>query len=470
MRLSRDDCYPPAMMDRPQRIVVVGAGYVGLVTAVGLADLGHEVEVVETRPDRLEALRAGRSPIHEAGLPERLAANLTEGRLTVADRPGPDADVVMVCVGTPIGSDGRSDLSQLDSALRSLAPVLAAGTPLVVRSTLPPGATQLVAAWTGLPTSRILTNPEFLRQGTALHDFQHPTRIVLGTFPDADPATVERVAALFAPLGAPIRIVDVAAAELIKNGANAFLALKLSFANEMAGLAEEYGTDIDAVLDGISLDPRIGSTYLRPGLGFGGSCLPKELKALAVTGGDRGLGMQVTRAASEANAAQQRRFVDRIEHAIGDLADRRIGLLGLAFKAGTDDVRDSPALAIARMLVERGAIVVAHDPAAAANAARELPALQLVSTPESVADGVDVVVVGTEWPEYRALDWASIRERMAGDVVVDGRRLLDAGLLQGLGLRYVAVGRSPGLDARPTSATNGVPDPSGSMVGVRARP
>ena len=435
------------MTERPHRIVVVGAGYVGLVTAVGLADLGHRVEVVETRHDRLTALRAGRSPIHEADLPERLSANLASGRLTVADTPSLDAELVMVCVGTPIGGDGRSDLSQLDSALRSLAPLLAAGAALVVRSTLPPGATRLVVEWTGLPTERIFTNPEFLRQGTAVSDFLHPTRIVIGAFPDADQATLRRVVGLYEALEAPVLVVDVTAAELIKNGANAFLALKLSFANEMAGLAEEYGTDIDDVLTGIALDPRIGGQYMRPGLGFGGSCLPKELKALAVTGGDRGLGMHVTRAASDANAAQQQRFVDRIEGAVGDLAGRRVALLGLAFKAGTDDVRDSPALAVARTLLERGADVRAHDPAAEANATRELAELIVVDVAEDAIDGAEVLVVATEWPEYRDLDWAEVRRRMAGDLVVDGRRLLDGQEVRRHGFRYVAVGRADGLDA-----------------------
>ncbi len=440
-----------------QRILVIGAGYVGLVTAAGLASLGHRVEVVETRPDRLAALREGRSPIHEAGVPETLAEVVANGRLTVADRPGLDADLAMICVGTPIGANGRSDLSQLDSALRSLAPILERGVPLVVRSTLPPGSTRLVAEWTGLPTSRILTNPEFLRQGTALHDFLHPTRVVIGHFPDVDPVALDRVMALYASLGAPVLAVDVAAAELIKNGSNAFLALKLSFANEIAGLAEEYGTDVDQVLAGIALDPRIGSQYMRPGLGFGGSCLPKELRALAVAGGDRDLPMHVTRAASDANAAQQRRFADRIETALGGIAGRTVGLLGLAFKAETDDVRDSPAVAVARELLDRGARVRAYDPAAAANAARELPDLELAETAEDSLRDVDAVVIATEWPEFQALDWAAIRPILRHPLVVDGRRLLDPGRMRALGYTYLVVGGADPVvprvaDEAPTAA------------------
>jgi len=428
------------MTPAPRRIVVVGAGYVGLVTAVGLATKGHRVEVVETRPDRLSALRDGRSPIHEAGLPAALSATLASGRLTVADRPGLDAEVVLVCVGTPIGPTGRSDLSQLDAALRGLAPIMQNGAPLVVRSTLPPGATRLAAEWSGLPTGRILTNPEFLRQGTALEDFLNPTRIVIGHFPDADPDAIELVASLFSDFGAPLIVVDVAAAELIKNGANAFLALKLSFANEMAGMAEEYRTDIDDVLAGIAADPRIGSQYMRPGLGFGGSCLPKELRALAVAGEDRGLPMHVTRAASDANAAQRERFTDRIEAAVGGVRGRQIALLGLAFKAGTDDVRDSPALEVARELLVRGASVRAFDPAAAENASRALPGLEIAASAEAALDGADVAVIATEWAEFRSLDWAAARDRLRRPLVVDGRRLLDRDEMTALGYRYLAVG------------------------------
>ena len=446
------------MSEAGRRIIVVGAGYVGLVTAVGLASVGHRVELVETRPDRLAALRAGRSPIHESGVPDALSQSLADGRLTIADSPGLDAEIVMVCVGTPIGPDGRSDLSQLDVALRSLERIMANGAALVVRSTLPPGSTRLVAEWTGLPTSRILTNPEFLRQGTALEDFLHPTRIVIGHFPDADSAAIDLVASLFSDFGAPVLVVDVAAAELIKNGANAFLALKLSFANEMAGLAEEYGTDIDQVIAGIALDPRIGGQYLRPGLGFGGSCLPKELVALAVAGEDRDLQMHVTRAASDANAAQQRRFADRIDGAVGGLRGRTVALLGLAFKAGTDDVRDSPALGVARELLSRGAQVRAFDPAAAVNAARELPELEIVGTAEEALDDADVAVIATEWPAFKSIDWAAARDRLRRPLVVDGRRLLDRSVMASLGYHYLAVGTDRSGDLDATSPSVDVPD------------
>ena len=269
---------------------------------------------------------------------------------------------------------------------------------------------------------------------------------------------LDRVVSLYASLGAPMLVMDVAAAELIKNGANAFLALKLSFANEIAGLAEEFGTDVDQVLAAIALDPRIGGQYMRPGLGFGGSCLPKELQALAVAGMDRGLPMHVTRAASEANAAQQTTVRRPHRSRLG----RRcrvgpIGLLGLAFKAETDDVRDSPAVAVARELLARGATRRAYDPAAAANAARELPDLELADTAEASLEGADGGVIATEWPEFGTLDWAAIRPGMRQPLIVDGRRLLDPTEMRALGYTYLVVGAAdakvPSIAAEaPTAA------------------
>lgn len=428
-------------METPRRrITVIGAGYVGLVTAVGLAGLEHDVELVETGPERLASLRAGHVPIHEAGLQDAFGAAVAAGCLRIADRPGPTAEVVLVCVGTPIGRDGRSDLSQLRGALEQLRPQLATGIPLVIRSTLPPGSTRQVVAWTGVPRGQVLANPEFLRQGTALEDFLNPTRIVIGRFPEADARTVALVEGLFDRLPGPRLVVDVASAELIKNGSNAFLALKLSFANELAILAEEYGAEIGEVLAGITLDPRIGPKYLQPSFGFGGSCLPKELTALALSGTTRGLPMHVTTAASAANATSQARFVSRIEGALGGLAGRTVGMLGLAFKAGTDDVRDSPALGAAARLLAGGARVQAYDPEAGANALRELPSLSVTTSAAEALAGADVAVIATEWPEFARLDWAALRPVMRTPLIADGRRLLDGPALRALGFHYLAVG------------------------------
>lgn len=419
---------------------MIGAGYVGLATAIGLVEAGHDVELVETRPDRLAALREGRSPIHEAGLPDALARAFERRALRIAKTTSADAEVILVCVGTPIGPDGRSDLGQLRGALSQLTAPGMRPVPIVIRSTVPPGATRRTAAATGAPTTHLFTNPEFLRQGTALADVAAPNRIVIGRFPDADPEALAAVVGLYDRLTAPVLVVDVEAAELIKNGANAFLALKLSFTNEMAALAEEYGTDIEEVLGGMGLDPRIGFDYMRPSYGFGGSCLPKELQALAVAGQDRALPMHVTIAAAEANGAQQQRFADRIERILGGFAGRRVGLLGLAFKAGTDDVRESPALALAGRLIDGGADLCAYDPQARANAVLQSPALSIAGSAEEALRDADVAVIATEWPAFRELDWAAIKASMRTPLVIDGRRLLDPVAMRSLGYRYVAVG------------------------------
>jgi UDPglucose 6-dehydrogenase len=428
------------MQGHPRHLAVFGAGYVGLVTGVGLALLGHTVELLEIRADRLAAMRAGRVPIHEAGLQDAFERVLREGRLSIVDTLSGRADAVLVCVGTPIGKDGRTDLSQMRSALVGLAGTLRPEVPLVIRSTLPPGATRLVVEWAGVPRTQVLTNPEFLRQGSALADFLNPSRIVIGRFEETPQTTVALVEGLFDDIDAPRLVVDVGAAELIKNGSNAFLALKLSFTNELASLAEEYGVDIGEVLAGLSLDQRIGSSFMQPSFGFGGSCLPKELKALAAAGLARGLPMYVTTAASNANAASQERFVASIAMAIGGLEGRSIGMLGLAFKAGTDDVRDSPALGVAMRLAASGARVTAFDPEAGANALVAWPDVHLAPTAADAILGADAAVIATEWPEFRALDWPALGATMRDRLVIDGRRLLDPGVLRGAGFRYIAVG------------------------------
>ena len=292
----------------------------------------------------------------------------------------------------------------------------------------------------GVPPSQVLTNPEFLRQGTALADFLAPTRIVIGRFPETEAVTIALVEGIFDRIPAPRLVVDVASAELIKNGANAFLALKLSFANEMAVLAEEYGADIAEVLNGITLDPRIGSKYMQPGFGFGGSCLPKELAALAVAGTDRGLPMHVTTAASAANASSQSRFVQRIESAMGGLPGRTVGLLGLAFKAGTDDLRDSPALEVIAQVIDAGARVQAYDPAVGPD--HTVPGVDLVHDPYAACESASVLVVLTEWDEFKWLDFEKVSHTLERPAVVDGRNLLDRNALVRLGFQYDGIGRA----------------------------
>lgn len=431
-------------MEAPRRrVVVVGGGYVGLVTAVGLAQLGHHVVLVETDPSRLASLRLGVAPIHEPGLDLALATALNSGQVEVAGEPGETADLVMICVGTPIEPDGTSDLSQLRPALSAAWRALP-GTPIVIRSTLPPGGTRQAADWAGIPTAMLFSNPEFLRQGSAIADFMNPSRIVIGRFEDAHEAALAMVIGLYDRLDAPVIVSDPGAAELIKNGANAFLAMKLSFVNEIAALAEAYGSDVDRILAGIGADPRIGSAYMRPSFGFGGSCLPKELRALQAAGRAKGLELHVASAAADANASQQARFAERIRSVLGGVAGRRLALLGLAFKAETDDTRESPAIALAARLLGDGATVVAHDPQAASRAALELPALTIADTPAEAADGSEALIIATEWSEYRDLDLTALGRLMRQKVLFDGRRLLDPAAARAAGFLYVAVGTAVG--------------------------
>jgi UDPglucose 6-dehydrogenase len=428
-------------MDPAKRpVTVVGAGYVGLVTATGLAGLGHEVCLVETGRDRLQALRDGRIPLHEAGLQDAFDAAVAAGRLTVGDVTPRDPGIILMCVGTPILDDGASDLRQLDAGLAGLAGRFGPDDIVVIRSTLPVGGTRRSVVAAGLPSARVFTNPEFLRQGTAVEDFGRPTRIVVGRFPDADSRALDAVIGLYDSIEAPRFIVDVEAAELIKNGANAFLALKLSFTNEIASLCEEAGADVDEVLDGIGADPRIGHAYMQPSFGFGGSCLPKELITLALAGRTLGLPMHVTTAASAANLAAQDRFADRVAAALGGLDGVTIAILGLAFKAGTDDIRDSPAIRLAEGLIAAGATVRGYDPAAGPNAAARVPALDVVDDPGRAIAGADAIIIATEWPEFRSLPWATWARSAHRPLIVDGRRMLNATDLRAAGYRVLQVG------------------------------
>ena len=434
------------MSDSP-RILVIGAGYVGLVTAVALAKLGHRIELVEAREDRLSLLAGGRAPIFEQGVEDILGPALADGRITVAPTPRQTPHrLVLICVGTPIADDGSSDLSQLTAAIEMIRSDLDQGAALVIRSTTQVGATRRVIEDLGLPEAQVFLNPEFLRQGTALEDFLAPTRLVVGWVGKGDSMLVREVEAITASIEAPRLRVSFEEAELIKNAANAFLALKLSFTNELAVLSEAYGADIDRVMAGIGYDPRIGTAYLRPSYGFGGSCLPKELQTVVLAGWERDVAMHVPTAASAANVGTQRHFAQRVLDAIGNDGSRAVALLGLAFKAGTDDIRELPAIRVAGILAEAGVTVRGYDPEASANAGRQAPWIDVVETVEDAVRGAHAVVIGTEWPEFRAADWSRLRELMAQALIFDGRRLLDPDEMRSLGYRYARVGSGDILD------------------------
>lgn len=424
-------------------VAVIGAGYVGAVTGTCLALLGHDVNLVETAPDRLRSLRAGHVPFFEPGLDERFGEMVTAGRLRVSDDAATASagrQAILVCVGTPLSEDGQADLSQVESVCRAVAS-LASDTTIVLRSTLPLGTTNGVAEWLGLRSlATVVTNPEFLRQGTAVSDFLHPTRIVIGTEDGLPSAASEAAGALYAGIDAPRLVTDYASAEMIKNVSNGFLATKLSFINEVADLCEAYDADVEAVIRGIGLDPRIGASYLRPGIGFGGSCLPKELANLVRLGRDRGLPMRMFGAAGEANDERGHVVVDRLSSLLGPLEGRRIAILGLAFKPDTDDTRYSPALGIARELLARGAAVVAHDPAVSVEATRAIEGLERAETIEGACTGADLVILATEWHIYRELDWASIASRVRSRIVFDGRNALNAEELRMGGWWVIGIG------------------------------
>jgi UDPglucose 6-dehydrogenase len=424
-------------------LAVIGAGYVGAVTAVCLADRGHNVSLVEVASSRLAEYEAGRVPFFEPGLEELFRAVLAAGRLRITS-DGRSAiascDVVLVCVGTPLSADGKPDLRQVEAACRTIGE--SASDPIVVvRSTLPMGTTTCLAGWLGRTSlDGVVTNPEFLAQGSAIRDFQAPTRIVIGT-EDGKPSRASAlVDELYAGAQAPRIVTDFASAEMIKNVANGFLATKLSFVNEVADLCEAYGADVDAVVRGIGLDPRIGLAYLRPGIGFGGSCLPKELANLVRLGQSRGLPMRMFSAAGAANDGRPGALAERLERVFGPLEGRRIAMLGLSYKADTDDTRYSPAVGLARELMARGARVIAHDPAVPAAISDQISGLQRAETVAEAFTDADLAILATEWREYRELDWARLAGLVRSRIIFDGRNVLDAAALRNAGWWVVRIG------------------------------
>jgi UDPglucose 6-dehydrogenase len=425
------------------QITILGAGYVGLVTGVCLADQGHAVTVVESNPSRLAPLQDGVAPFHEPGLPEILSKNINAGRLQATDDAAVGlsrADIVLVCVGTPLREDGDADLSQIEAASTAVARH-APRFPVVYRSTLPLGTTDELGTWLQRDSlDDVVTNPEFLRQGSAIADFLNPTRIVVGTPDGSRTAAAERLLLLYDGLGAQTLVTDFHSAEMIKNAANAFLATKLSFINEVADLCEAYGADVEDVVVGIGMDPRIGSTYLRPGIGFGGSCLPKELANMVRLGNKHGLTMPLMAGAAQTNDARATRIVDRLEDQFGRVDGCRVAVLGLAFKPDTDDLRYSPALALSETLLARGASVVAHDPVVPVAATSRIAGLERVAVAEDAISGADLVILATEWRQYRDLDWASLGVVARRRIVFDGRNALDLKALRSAGWEVTRVG------------------------------
>lgn len=424
------------------RVTVIGAGYVGVTSAAVFAYLGHDVTCVERDAARMQTWRSGNDPLREPGLAELL------GHLDirfVQEASGiASADVVVVAVGTPMGADGRPDLAPLEDAIAEISALTPDGKVVLIRSTVPVGTCDRLQNG---PLKRlwVVSNPEFLREGQALHDAFFPDRIVAGGPPDARHLVAELYRRILGGEGlpgsngnrrtVPLLWMSARSAELAKYAANGFLATRLSYANEIAHLAELVGADASAVLDSMRLDPRIGSSYLRPGLGWGGSCLPKDAVALRAIAEGEGYDFVVLAAAIEQNARHVRGFARTIARAVPKRG--RVGLLGLAFKAGTPDTRESPAITLARRLIRGGICVSAYDPAVA-----ELPAepdVLVRSTVLEACEGADAVVIGTEWPEFAALDLVALRHVTRGDLLFDGRNLVSPMTATAAGFRYRGV-------------------------------
>ena len=433
----------PAAAEEMADITVVGAGYVGLTAAACLAYLGHRVVCTDIDETRIARLNRGEIPIHEPGLTELVRAGLDDDRLSFVRGSAASAaraDFVFLCVPTPAAADGGTDLSFLQAAASEIGPSLRAGAVVVNKSTAPASTTRMLEQALGRDDVAVASNPEFLRQGSAVGDFLEPDRIVVGA---ADAAVAERVARLYSGLEAPVLVTDPASAETIKYAANSFLATKLSFTNSVAALCEAFGADVKDVLLGVGYDRRIGRDYLQPGPGWGGSCLPKDSRALVAAASAAGYDFDLLRSVLAANDDQFDRIVGKVASRV-ELPGRRIALLGLAFKAGTDDTRDSPALAIARRLTDAGAEVCAYDPAARATATTEAAGVVMTDDAYAACEGAAALVVATGWDEFRELDFDRVADLMAERHVVDAHNLLDRDALKALGFTYSGVGRGSG--------------------------
>ena len=429
-----------------RRIAVIGSGYVGLTTGACLASLGHHVVCADVDEGKVTRLSRGEVSILEPGLPDLVAQGLAAGRLrfvvgaaSAVGHGSNAAEVVFLCVPTPMGAGGAADLSAVEAVANEVRSLLPPGCVVVNKSTVPVGTAARTARWLARPDVAVVSNPEFLREGSAVQDFLKPDRIVVGC--DAQDAA-ERVAALYARLGAPTVLTDAASAEMVKYAANCFLAMKLSYVNAVAELCERFGADVLDVTEGIGYDRRIGQAFLQPGPGWGGSCLPKDTHALLQACAAVDFDFALLQASLDTNTRQQHRMVKKIRDAVGgSLVGQRVGLLGLTFKAGTDDLRDSPALTVAALLAAEGADLIGYDPGIPAAVPGMTDDLQVTDDPLKVASGATVLVVLTEWPEFRLLDWGRLAELVERRIVVDTRNLLDADVLRRVGFEVRSIGR-----------------------------
>jgi UDPglucose 6-dehydrogenase len=405
------------------KIAVIGTGYVGLTTSIGLASLGHHVVGFDVDPAKVELIQAGTLPIHEPGLGEILVDVLKSGNLqttSVLSEAVTDADFIFTCVPTPQDEDGSADLSYVISASTSMKDFLKSGAVVITKSTVPVGSAQIVESAIGSNDISVASNPEFLREGAAVYDFQNPDRIVVGA---RSSEVAQRVMDLYASIDCPKVLTSQATAELIKYASNSFLAIKLSYVNDIAALCEAVGADSREVLHGMGLDTRIGNRFLEPGPGWGGSCFPKDTKALESIANSFGVELPLITTAIASNVSAQKRVVDRVANAFGgSLSGKTIAVLGLTFKANTDDTRESPAIAVIEQLVSRGGKVVAYDPMVTQY---DLVGMSLADSAVAAASGAHALVVLTEWTEFKSIDAEQILSVMSGKVVVDTRNVFN---------------------------------------------
>ncbi|MCX7804028.1 MAG: UDP-glucose/GDP-mannose dehydrogenase family protein [Planctomycetota bacterium] len=431
------------------RISIIGTGYVGSVTAACFAEAGHDVVGLDVDPARVRALSAGETPLFEPGLKDLLALGLREKRLRFTTEY-PDAvrssDIIFLAVDTPSREDGAADLSRITSAAESVARCAEGRKLVVVKSTVPVGTTRSLGARmraAGAPGVSVAFNPEFLKEGSAVADFQRPDRIIVGTDGDRAFDMLRRLYDPFVRTGAPILRMDIESAELTKYASNAFLATRISFMNEIARLCEKVGADVEMVRRGMGYDPRIGNKFLFAGIGFGGSCFPKDLRALTASGRSVGIRMRIAEAALAINEEQKLWLLPRLRKEIGGSLKRRtVAIWGLAFKPRTDDLREAPAVAIIRALLEDGAVVRAFDPVAGDNARRLFgDSIEICDSQYEAARGADALILATEWAEFRSPDMDRLAAIMRGKLILDGRNVLDPAEVRGRGFVYIGIGR-----------------------------
>lgn len=435
-----------------KNIAVAGTGYVGLVTGTCFANLGNKITCIDISEEKIAMLKRGETPIYEPGLSELIQRNVKAGRLhftTSYDEALADADFVFICVGTPSGVDGEADLRYVRMAAETIAETMDHPLIVVNKSTVPVGTGDWVADIISRkqPTPidfAVVSCPEFLKEGSAIADFMAADRVVLGSL---NPDAAEKVAQLHLPLRAPILVTDLRTAEMIKYASNAFLATRISFINEIATICEKLGADVQEVAAGMGYDKRIGPHFLNAGLGYGGSCFPKDVKALEHMALVQGSHPSLLRAVMEINRDARRWAVITLRNLLGGkLEDKRIGLLGLAFKPNTDDLREAPAMEIGHLLQNEGAHVSGYDPVAMIHAGKMNPQLRLAEDPYELAQDVDALLVVTEWDEFKHLDMRRIKEGMAQPILVDGRNIYNPEQMDVLGFTYRAVGRGNGAN------------------------